>query len=143
MAALHQVLYGKKATPLQRRLYEAPHFRGYSNDDKDPERFEAVYTMALWHAKNSNEQVQLIVPQSHVVWVLEQIEPLVRAGFRNIPGKEGKLAMKRAVYQVNINPGSQALRLGEPKHWMMFGFRGGPGRMLPVWTVNRLIEDET
>src|SRR6187399_426466 len=110
--------------------------RGYSNSQPDETIFTATLVLGLCMTQIINP-VYLAVPKPQIRWVVDQIERVGRHIFRCRKGdKDGVMVLRQAFKQLRVT--NDILRMEEPEHWVMFGFKSTD--VLPEWAKGKLLE---
>lgn len=137
MTTIHEALYGKQPTQLQRRFYEAftkYQLRGFAEDSMDPERYEAVFAIAVLQARDTTDKVYVFMPPSFVSWATEQTKTLARIALRNMPNRDERLKVKASIERLVF--ASRIFQIHEaPSRWVMFGVK----EPVPTWARDLLL----
>lgn len=145
--SLHRAYFDEDPTEQQRRLYDAyPHANGYSDGNRDAERFRAVLNLALVLAIPDDgvpEHVHtpfVFFPKPFERWVVDEIRKSAESLFDRLR-KDRRVDAAKFVGNCfkALRLGHLVLQLpGAPDRWVAYGFtRTDP---IPNWMQARLIE---
>ena len=146
LSTLHSQIIGVEPNDDQKRLYASfTDFRGYSDDDLNSDRFEAIVLLSLSEAAQSEQGVLVFAPPVHEGWVIRHFNELADRIFtrcKSIGGEATKRIELARAYQTmfeRVHLTGKLMQIHEaPARWVSFGFkRTDP---LPDWVPDKLLE---
>jgi hypothetical protein len=146
---IHRTLFATDPTNLQSSLYENyPAFRGYLSAEKDSERFQAVFTLAMTQTMAFDDldmvRTAVLIAAPTEVWAIDQLRALAQGIFDRCKETENPPKVAKYLGKVieKLVMGNKAFRFEQaPPCWVAFGF--GPDVPIPDWMDGALLPNRS
>lgn len=135
----HAWTFKENPTDTQLDLYkEFPDFKGFLEDEQNPEKLRAVFVVCLYQLFVDNaqsERVYLVVPPKIKSWVEDELREYFRSLLKHLPVDKREQYLQRIklfgfMYRVHQEP-------EELKRWAAYGFTSSD--LLPAWLRGKLL----